>query len=67
MHGPSPVTGGWDTELGVSIWWGKEGKGRKKKKERTHIRIEWNSYKRWNESYCFMLIIIIFFLLWSFQ
>ena len=46
---------------------GKEGKGRKKKKERTHIRIEWNSYKRWNESYCFMLIIIIFFLLWSFQ
>lgn len=28
MHGPSPVTAGWDTELGVSIWWGKEGKGR---------------------------------------
>ena len=34
---------------------GKEGKGRRRKKERTHIRIEWNSYKRWNKSYCFML------------
>lgn len=27
MHGPSPIPAGWDTELSVSTWWGKEGKG----------------------------------------